>query len=89
MSVKATKVAPPPPKRSRLAQPPLPLHAPDNLSKPTDDGALQDMNFKVKPGFHRQFKLEASARDLSMKDFLEACFLAYTEKHGMLVRLDK
>ena len=78
------KIAPPPPKRSsRLSvQPPLPLQAPDNLTKPTDEGALQDMNFKVRPGFHTTFKAEATLRGLSMKDFLEACYLCYIDKNG-------
>lgn len=83
----STKIAPPPPKRaSRLAvQPPLPLQAPDNLTKPTDQGKLQDLNFKVSPDFHIQFKGEATLRGMSMKEFLEACFLCYTEKHGSKV----
>lgn len=72
-----------PPSRSRLsAPPPPPQDAPDNLSTPSDEGALQDMNFKIAPKFHRRFKMEAVLRGLSMKELLEASFQAYLQIHG-------
>ena len=72
-----------PPGRTRLAAPPPPpQEAPDHLSTPSDEGALQDMNFKVAPKFHRRFKIEASVRGVSMKELLEASFQAYLKEHG-------
>lgn len=76
-----SKLSPPP--RTRLAAPPPPpQEAPDNLSTPSNEGALQDMNFKVAPRFHRRFKIEAGLRGVSMKELLEASFQTYLEKHG-------
>lgn len=78
-------IAPPPPRRnSRLAPPPIPAEAPNNLNQPNSEGAaaLQDMNFKVKSSFHTEFKSEATIRGLSMKEFLEACFHCYLDVHG-------
>lgn len=85
MSVETPKVAPPPPRKSRLAAaPPPPVEAPDNLTQPTDQGsgALQDMNFKVRPDFHTSFKGEAVLRGMSMKEFLEACYKCYLDVNG-------
>ncbi len=82
MSAEAPKLAPPPPRKSRLTPaPPPPVHAPDNLTTPTDEDSttFQDLNFKVKPEFHRFFKAEAVLRGMSMKGLLEAmgrCYLA-------------
>jgi len=79
----ATNV-PPPPKRaltSRLQMtPPAPTAAPDNLSKPTEE--IQDMNFKVSASLHREFKLTAVSRGMSMKELLEASFRAWKELYG-------
>lgn len=83
-----SKVAPAPPRRTSrlLTQPPLPLEAPDNLVKPTDDQRrLQDMNFKVTTGFKITFKSEASLRNMKMNELLEACYLCYIEKYGTKV----
>lgn len=74
---------PPPPSTttSRLAESaPASSAVQDNLSKATD--GLQDLNFKVNPGFHRQFKMTASAWGMSMKDLLEASFKKWLEEHG-------
>lgn len=38
------------------------------------------MNFKVTPAFHREFKIEAALRGMSMKELLEAAFKTYLEK---------
>jgi len=43
---------------------------------------LVDLNFKVSPSFHRSFKLEATARGISMKDLLEDCFNAFREQQN-------
>jgi hypothetical protein len=44
--------------------------------------AFVDLNFKVPPRFHRRFRMEASARGLSMKELLVASFQAYLDAHG-------
>lgn len=78
-----TKLSSPPPRKSRLAAPPPPpQEAPDHLSTPSDESALQDLNFKVAPKFHRRFKTEAVLRGMSMKELLEASFQAYLREHG-------
>lgn len=85
MSSAVKKIAPPPPPRrtGRLtAVPPRPSEAPDNLTKPTDVDAVQDMNFKVKPEFHTTFKTEAVLRGMSMKEMLEAAFRCYIDVNG-------
>ncbi len=85
MSAEAPKLAPPPPKKSRLTvAPPPPVAAPDNLTTPTDENSttFQDVNFKVKPEFHRFFKAEAVIRGMSMKDLLEAALKCYLDTHG-------
>jgi hypothetical protein len=42
--------------------------------------ALVDLNFKVAPEFHRQFKLLAVQRGLSMKEVLLLSFAAFVER---------
>ena len=53
---------------------------PDNLSRANDE--IKDLNFKVDPAFHRQFKLTASAWGMSMKELLEAAYNAWIDQHG-------
>ncbi len=79
-----TKLAPAPKRRSTrlMIQTPLPLEAPDNLSQPTDEVAMQDVNFRVKADLHRQFKMEAAARSMSMRELFEASFICYIETYG-------
>jgi hypothetical protein len=36
-----------------------------------------DLNFKVSPGFHRQFRIEAAQRELSMKELFIVSFETY------------
>lgn len=77
---------PPPPKRQKpltqrlQASAPAPTLAPVNLAQPT--AGSMDMNFKVHPDFHREFKATAAIRGMSMKELLEASFAAWKEKFG-------
>lgn len=81
MNAKQTRAKVPPPLKQRLAAaPPVTMIAPDNLSKPSDE--VQDLNFKVSPAFHRDFKVTATVRGMSMKELLEASFSAWKEKYG-------
>jgi hypothetical protein len=91
MSNAVKKIAPPPPRRTgRLtAVPPRQSEAPDNLTKPTDVDAIQDMNFKVKPEFHTSFKTEAVLRGMSMKEMLEAAFRCYLDVNGSKLNASK
>lgn len=52
----------------------------DNLGKPAT-GKLQDLNFKVEPDFHYQFKMEAVKRRMSMQELMRASFFEYIERH--------
>ena len=51
---------------------------------PGEAVGLQDMNFKVHPAFHRQFKMTAAAQGMSMKELLEASFQAWKEAQSGL-----
>jgi hypothetical protein len=42
----------------------------------------KDLNFKVDPSFHRAFKTASAISGLSMKELLEASFLAWTDARG-------
>ncbi|SER26693.1 hypothetical protein SAMN05216548_11432 [Faunimonas pinastri] len=59
---------------------PTPTFTPDNLSKSPEE--LKDLNFKVSPDLHRDFKLTATAWGMSMKELLEAAYKGWVEKHG-------
>ena len=76
MSVKV-----PPPGRNntpRLPEaPPPPSAAPQNMATPNDDEDLVSMNFRVSPELRSRVKLEAVARNITMKDMCEAAFKLY------------
>jgi hypothetical protein len=84
---------PPPPRKpssrltAALGEPSVTIKAVtlNNAAKPSDD-RLKDLNFKVKEGFHVEFKTTASIRRMSMKELLEACFEAWKDKHGGISR---
>lgn len=46
--------------------------------------ARKDLNFKVAPSFHRQFKALASILGISMIDLLKLALAALLEKHPQL-----
>jgi hypothetical protein len=78
-------VPPPPPraaKRGILAAVPeiTEAAAPDNMQKA--NSGIQDMNFKVDPGFHQAFKVAAAVKGMAMKDLLEASFRCWVEQYG-------
>lgn len=74
----------PPPNRTRFVpstelddkgveMPAVPV--PGNLGKSDKD--TQDMNFKMDPAFHREFKLSAVKRGMKMNELLRAAFYHY------------
>lgn len=71
-----------PKRKSRLSTPPAPVDAPNNLAKPADQEAMKDLNFKVYPDFHYNFKTRAAMERITMRNLLYACWDAYIEKHG-------
>ncbi len=68
----------PPPKTRKGSPPPLPKTI-GNLDKPEPTG-LTPMNFKVREDFHREFKLFAVQRGMSMVDVLHEAFRLLKEK---------
>ncbi len=40
------------------------------------------LSFQVSPEFHKEFKIAAAANDMSMKELLEACYLAWLDQNG-------
>lgn len=68
--------------QGRLSEiaPPAPVEAPSNLVERPSAG-LKDLNFKVDPQFHQQFKLEATARGMSMVELLKAAFWLYVQNN--------
>ena len=67
-------------RRGLLVSVPTPTLTPDNLSRPA--AGLQDLNFKVENDFHRNFKLVATEKGMSMKELLEASFHAWVDRYG-------
>lgn len=91
MNTKAP-VPPPPKKQKPLTQrlqvsAPMPTLVPDNLATPTS--GTMDLNFKVHPDFHREFKSTAAIRGMSMKELLEASFNAWKEKFGAVNQIQQ
>ena len=83
MTENVKPMVPPPPRAPNrgLLMPVPKTEAPtDNLSKPVT--ALQDLNFKMDPDFHRAFKAVATLRGMSMKELLEASFRCWLEHYG-------
>lgn len=67
-------------KQRLVASAPIPANAPDNLSQPSED--IVDLNFKVNSAFHREFKITAVSRGMTMKELMEASFKAWKDKFG-------
>jgi predicted HicB family RNase H-like nuclease len=44
--------------------------------------SLRDLNFKVEPKFHRNFKLVAALRGMTMKELLEKSFECWVEHNA-------
>lgn len=66
--------------QTRLGEPPPAAAAPRNLSAPAS-AELKDMNFKVDPDFHTEFKIEATKRGMKMNEFLKVIYLAYMQSN--------
>jgi hypothetical protein len=73
-----TKTKGPPPRRHGSRD--IVVTPPTNLQK--SNSGLQDLNFKVDPGFHTVFKVVATIKGMSMKELLEASFKAWVDKFG-------
>lgn len=50
------------------------------LAKPAKPNALRPLNFRVSPQFHREFKLYAVQRGISMVDLLQESFRLLKEQ---------
>lgn len=47
-----------------------------------EEGGLAPLNFRVHPGFRREFKTYAASHDLKLNELLRRSFLAYRNAQG-------
>ncbi len=77
----ATKLPPPPRKRSDKGEPPQPEQMRANLDTPQSH-ELANLNFKVPAEFKRDFKIAAAHKGISQVDLLQEVFKFWSQHHG-------
>jgi hypothetical protein len=64
----------------RPIQTDAPADPPAPISYPSVE--LKDMNFKVDPNFHQEFKIEATKRGMKMNEFLRHIYQSFMQRES-------